>query len=268
MPVALDYGGMPVPIGELQAGIEDYSASQSAEFNVEHDDQGRHTKPFQSLEVAGQSQLLGGSILGALLAFEDGYATTLTANTNDLAQPDGAAIEDVAIRLQASSAVDLTGILPADPTRRQVHLIENGGSETITLRHNVTSTYRFSLPGELDVALTSGEVVFVWWDLHSNIWRMLSAGRGVVIESIQRGTVTIAGSSTTGTGTIVTPVDVNKSDLSNLGAYYATGAAIQHIAPGVRIEITNSTTITATRTGGTSGLGEQVTVGWQIVEYA
>lgn len=216
MPVSLDFGGVPVRLGELQAGIEDYTASQSAEMNVEHDEQGRHTKPLQQLEVTGQTQLLGGAILGALLAFEEDYAQTLTATTHDLKQPDGAPIQEAVIRLQATSAISLTGIVPYDATKRQVHLLENGGSFTIRLEQDhASSTYPFSLPGELDLDLESGGVVLLQWDPHSSIWRCVQSGSPMA--TVQRGTITFSNGGANEVDATISAVDFDSAEVRFLG---------------------------------------------------
>lgn len=271
MAVALDLGGTPVAVGELQAAVEDYTVSQSAEFDVEHDHRGRHTKPFESLEVSGPSQFLGGSVLGLILAFEEGYETELTANTNDLTQPDGSPIEDVVIRLSSTGDVNLTGIVPADQTKRQVHLLEHGGAgTTITLMHNTTSTYRFALPSEMDVELASGEVVLIQWDPNSAIWRMVrGGGQTSMINGVQRGTITLAGSVASDTATI-SAVDTTKASVRMLGALYTSGGTpTQPWMPGVRLVLTNSTTVTAIRPTGTGHVGETETivVGFEVLEY-
>lgn len=218
MPVALDLGGTPVNLGELQSAVEDYTISQSAEFDVEHDHQGRHTKPFtDAFTVTGQASLLGGSILGALLAFDDEFAQTLTATTHDLKKPDGSAIPEVQIRLQAASTFSLTGIVPYDATRGQVHLIENGGAATIRLEHDhASSTYPFSLPGELDLDLESGGVVLLKWDIHSSIWRCVQAGSPMA--TVQRSTITFTNGGANTVDATISAVDFDSAEVRYLGA--------------------------------------------------
>jgi hypothetical protein len=270
MAVALDLGGTPVKIGELQAAVEDFTIAQSTEFNQEHDHQGRHTKPFQSLEVEGATQLLGGSILGLMLAFEEGNETTLTANTNDLTQVDGSAIEDVVIRLQSTGDVDLTGIVPADTSKRQVHLIEHGGAgTTITLKHNTTSVYRFALPGEGDVELQSGEVVLIVWDPNSAIWRMLRAG-GQGVKSLQRVTITYTSGATSAAGAI-TAVDLANADISLLGEFFFAGSGSPTLLNHSVLDLINctSTSIVIKRSLGQDSALDNISgiVVAQVVEY-
>lgn len=79
------------------------------------------------------------------------------------------------------------------------------------------------------------------------------------IKSIQRGTITIAGSSTSNTATI-TSVNTAKSIISLLGTAStetSTANVLAHVA------LTNATTVTATRGGSTGSL----VVGYQVVEY-
>jgi len=187
-----------------------------ASFHVEHDEEGRHSKPFTAgLSVTtGVAQLLGGTLLGALLALEDGYANTITTNVNDLAQPNGAPIDDVMIRLQATSALNVTGLVPSDPTstRRQIHLIENGGSFTIRLKQaSASSVYPFSLPGELDLDLESGGVVLIQWDPHSQIWRCLQSG--TPMATVQRGTITFTNGGPDIVDATISTVDFDSAEL-------------------------------------------------------
>lgn len=268
MPVALDLGGTPVGLGELQGSVEDFSASVSAAIDAEHDSTGRHTKPLQELSVDGATALGGALTLADDVSFTGRYDVTLTTDTHNLKRPDGRPISAVTIRLQATTAVDLSGLVPPSDTEH-LRVLENGGNETITLLHNNSGSEaanRFNAPSAVDVQLRSGEIVLLKYDPSSGIWRLLVGGGQAVIQSVQRGTFTIEGLQSSDTQTI-TAVDPTKTDVSLLGAYYATGAAIQHIMPGVTLLLTNATTLTATRTGGTSGEGEQVLVAYQVLEY-
>lgn len=105
----------------------------------------------------------------------------ITVNTNDYA-PTG--IEGTyAVRLSATGAVDLTGIytggtgdtpLPgSNAPGRELKLI-NIGANTITLKHDVTSTaaYRFLCPGSVDFSLTANTVADLWYDTTSARWRV------------------------------------------------------------------------------------------------
>lgn len=75
---------------------------------------------------------------------------------------------------------------------------------------------------------------------------------GAGVKSVQRGTVTTATSTTV----TVTSVDTSKSLLA------LTGLTSASATNDGRIELTNSTTITATK--GASGL---TTFAWQLVEF-
>ncbi len=79
------------------------------------------------------------------------------------------------------------------------------------------------------------------------------------IKLIQRGTIALSnGGFTTGTSTI-TAVVTAKTELRCLGFSATSG----DITSYPRLELTNTTTVTATR-GGTSGA---VTVSWEVTEY-
>lgn len=73
------------------------------------------------------------------------------------------------------------------------------------------------------------------------------------IKSIQRGTVTIASGALSGTATI-TAVDTQKAELRFMGERSTQGGSI---------ELTNATTITATRTAAPAVTG---VLGFEVVE--
>ena len=70
------------------------------------------------------------------------------------------------------AATDQVSGLPA--VSRYVHILENGGAETITLKHNVSSTAanRFNGPDGRDYPLISGAIAVATYDRSSNIWRL------------------------------------------------------------------------------------------------
>jgi hypothetical protein len=87
------------------------------------------------------------------------------------------------------------------------------------------------------------------------------------IKSIQRGTVTISENNLTATATI-TAVDPAKTLIMPLGfSASPTGSASDDAMKEslARIDLTNATTVTATRAEG--GPGTSVVVGFQVVEY-
>jgi len=82
------------------------------------------------------------------------------------------------------------------------------------------------------------------------------------IASIQYGTIAL-GTSTSATATIAS-VTTAKSVLILLGVDYA-GSAMTPDQTGVRLALTNSTTVTASRQVGGSGAG--ATVGFCVVQF-
>lgn len=83
-------------------------------------------------------------------------------------------------------------------------------------------------------------------------------GGGGGIKSIQRGTVTLTGvGSNTAT---ITAVDPTNSILRWLGASHSTGTTTDGLA---RIDLTNATTVTATR----QGTGGNLVVSFEVIEY-
>jgi hypothetical protein len=80
-------------------------------------------------------------------------------------------------------------------------------------------------------------------------------GGGATIKSIQRGLITISTSDSSATATI-SAVNTSKTELRFLGASN-TGTTL------ARIELTNSTTITATRIG----FNQTNIVSWELTEW-
>ena len=80
-----------------------------------------------------------------------------------------------------------------------------------------------------------------------------------IIKSIQRATITFA-AATTATATI-TSVDTTKALLSHLGV--VAGAGNSFTNDSIRLELTNATTVTATRAGAS---GTPI-VGFEVIEY-
>ena len=85
------------------------------------------------------------------------------------------------------------------------------------------------------------------------------SGRLGSIKAIYRGTITIAAASGSNTATI-TAVNTSKSILVNLGSH-TTGAA--DLPAACRLELTNSTTITASK----FSVSEALIVGYQVIEF-
>lgn len=78
------------------------------------------------------------------------------------------------------------------------------------------------------------------------------------IKSIQSGLINIGGVGTTNTATLSPSVNTSKSLLMHLGARGASSADAD-----ITLVLTNSTTVTATRTGPSGG----GFVSFQLVEY-
>lgn len=80
-----------------------------------------------------------------------------------------------------------------------------------------------------------------------------------VIKSIQRGTITIAAASSTNTAS-VNAVNTAKSMLNFVGQ---TTSAVRTEDGYARLDLTNATTITATR----SNTNNAITIGYELVEF-
>lgn len=86
---------------------------------------------------------------------------------------------------------------------------------------------------------------------------------GRAVKSVQRGTVSIAASSSSGTAT-VTSVDTSKSVLRFLNFTSGWSATVEGFRVP-RITLTNATTITATRAYAVTD--ETVVISWELTEY-
>ena len=86
-------------------------------------------------------------------------------------------------------------------------------------------------------------------------------GHGIV-RNIQRGTIAVAGASSTGTATI-TAVDTLHSRLRVLGITSNTNNSPASTG-NAYVQVTNSTTLTATRNANDASV---LTVSWEVVEY-
>ncbi len=272
MAVALDLGGTPVNIGELQAAVEDFTVAQSAEFAAEHDSQGRHTI-LSALNVSGAGAIAGALTLGDDLILAGEYDVELTADTHNLQKPDGRPITEAVIRLQASVGVDLTGIVPPTNTSH-IRILENGGGETIELIHNSSNSdaaNRFSLPGESDYLLLSGQITLLKYDPNSEIWRVLTPGSGGV-RSVQRVRVEWASGAITATHPI-TAVDISKTVYTLLGERHVVSAGAPTIQNLAMLDLTNttSTVVALLRASGQDAGAGPITdthTVVQVVEYA
>ena len=263
MPVALDFGGMPVNSGDLQAGVEDYSASMSAAFDQEHDHQGLHTVPFQELEVTGDATLNGAVSVGDDFLASTTTEVTLTANTNNLALSDGRAISTLTIRLQAGSAYELTGLV--HPSEAQhFRVLENGGAATITIAHNDSGSLaanRFSCPGSVDYELLSGAIAFAKYDPSSEVWRLLTNGATTMIASVQAGTIAFTNGGSDSPTATISSVDTTKAFVVYNG-FISDNAVAVH---GLGVQLTNATTVTGRRASANNTA--TITQYFTVVEY-
>lgn len=87
---------------------------------------------------------------------------------------------------------------------------------------------------------------------------------GAGIKSIQRGVITIAGSTGSNTATI-TAVITAKSELRLLGSTTATSGGISPNYDFVKIVLTNTTTVTASRQS--AAAPSAIDVSWELTEF-
>jgi len=109
----------------------------------------------------------------ALLFYGDISPTQLTSNTDNW-NPTNLGFAST-IRIDASTAIDLTGIAGGSDGR--VLFLMNISSSTITLKHDVTSTTtnRFFCPSSADFALLANAMVVLMYDSTSQRWRVIGS---------------------------------------------------------------------------------------------
>lgn len=88
-------------------------------------------------------------------------------------------------------------------------------------------------------------------------------GSATAITLVQRGTITIGGASTSNTATLATGVDPTRTRLVALGNSSTEDGTTSMSSTGVRIVLTNATTVTASRLNGTG----TVIVSFEVIEY-
>jgi hypothetical protein len=87
-------------------------------------------------------------------------------------------------------------------------------------------------------------------------------GGGSTINSTQRGVISLAGSTSSGTATI-SSVNTSKTQLRFLGFSSTAGSsATGRMFP--KIELTNSTTVTATRG---AAIADDCSISWELTEW-
>ncbi len=99
--------------------------------------------------------------------------SSLTVNTNDYAPTSLQAA--AVLRVSATGAVDLTGLVAAATPHAK--LLINVGTQTITLKTasgSSAAANRWRCPGAVDFSLTAGTAVWIFYDLASTVWQVIS----------------------------------------------------------------------------------------------
>jgi hypothetical protein len=87
-------------------------------------------------------------------------------------------------------------------------------------------------------------------------------------KTIQRGTCTLVPSATTGTGSITAVASVAVAELAYLGENFPNpGSGTGSVLHASRLALTNTTTVTATRTSGDNTNGTNGIVNFQVTEW-
>jgi len=218
--------------------------------------------PVDALETDATAMLNGGlSINGPFDLGDEPYQVTLSGTTHDLRHPDGRTIDASIIRVSASGAWTLTGIVPvAEDTRYQVIRLLNASGFAGTLAHNhsgSSANYRLSMAGDADFELRSGRYIDLQYDPSSHVWRSQPL-RHAVIRSVQRGTITITAGNSTATVTLATTLtSTGKAVVDSLGFTKNTTATEPYLHD------LSTTQLSATRTGTT----DTSIIAYQVTEF-
>jgi hypothetical protein len=137
-----------------------------------------------------------------------------------------------------------------------------------TLIDRLTSTRATNLDN-LDATVSSRAAAST--ALSTATWTSTRAGymdSYLRIKSIQRGTITIEGSTTmSNTATLSPSVDVSKSLIMHLGVEMISDNTAGFQQMNARVALTNSTTVTASLLNNASFDAPGAVVGYQVVEF-
>jgi len=159
-------------------------ASRTAISFVYDGTQSRWVQVGVSVSVFGQSiSFNGGIVVGSTFvaqtaAYFSGVIspTAITGTVSDYAPSGYSSSGGSLIRQDASAAVDLTGLV-ASTAGREIVICNISTANTITLKHDVTSTAanRFLLPNSADLAIRPNGSVTLRYDATSARWRVIGS---------------------------------------------------------------------------------------------
>lgn len=171
-----------------RAELEQIVATQNGLWGEEHNEDGSHTDLVcdslstsdttqYRLPVTGNLQLLkGGLYIDA--AGNSSHVAGLrppqwTANQNNY-NPEGLR-DALVVEVETDADRDLTGLAVVGRQKRLL-LFGNRGSYTVTLKNNSSSSiavHRIAISTGLDMAVSSGEYVWLYYDTGSALWRVV-----------------------------------------------------------------------------------------------
>lgn len=170
-------------------------------FTVEHKQTGKHsditadTVEFNTggevkgdFQVNAQTRLLRGPLLldptGNEVHIAGLRPASFSTNQNNYA-PGGIA-NAVMVEMEPTADVDLTGVSASSFRRKRLLLIGNRGNTFLRLRHNSSSSTaanRFGLPANGDWLLGPQGYGLLYYDVGSQIWRLVNAWEPVSVRA-------------------------------------------------------------------------------------
>jgi len=168
--------------------FEHLTARMNGQFDAEHDVDGSHldltcdsiatrdTTEYK-LPITGNLQILrGGLYIDAVgnSSHVSGLRPPQWTASQDDYNPEGLR-DALVVEVDTDADRNLTGIAVVGRQKRLL-LFGNRGSHTVTLKHNSSSSiavHRILVAGAADMALSSGEYVWLWYDVGSTNWRVV-----------------------------------------------------------------------------------------------
>jgi hypothetical protein len=186
MALSLKYGDL-IPDGTRDE-FEQLVSQSNGQWDAQHDDDGSHTgvtcdslttrdAAQNRLPVTGNLVFLRGGLYLDTEGSELHVAGLRPAQwAGDQSNYNPPGLRDAfLVEVETDADRNLTGIAVAGRQKRLL-LFGNRGNFTVTLKHNSSSSlavHRIAIAGGADMALGSGEYVWLFYDVGSTLWRIV-----------------------------------------------------------------------------------------------